>query len=184
MSDASQPYLVMSSPQQFRGDRIIESTDVDAVPYGEIAELPRFELFDAGRDAGRNAPDRSPPRRKVRVVRRPPGLVALLISSAVAAALTIAGLSAVSTFVPEWVIERAKNAVRAAQAQVQSSPRAQPSPQRGTVYVVRPGDTLSLIAARTLGDPRKWPRLLEANRAIIHNAADLEIGMQLRLPGR
>lgn len=178
MSDASQPYRVVSSPLQFRGDQIIESTDVDAVPYGEIAELPRFESFDAGRDA----PDRSPPRRKVRVVRRPPGLVALLISSAVAAALTIAGLSAVSTFVPEWIVDRAVGAIRTAQARAPS--RAQPSPRRGSIYVVQPGDSLSLIAARTLGDARKWPRLLEMNRAIIHNAADLEVGMQLRLPGR
>ena len=181
MSDASQPYLVVSPPQQFRGDRIVESTDVDAVPFGEIARLPRFvsdaDVFEI--------PDTPPPSHsKVRVVRRPPGLVALLISSAVAAVLTIAGLSAASTLVPEWIIERAKVAVRA--VPVQSSRRA-PSPppvRRGSIYVVQPGDSLSLIAARYLGDPRKWPRLLEVNRAIISDAADLEVGMQLRLPSR
>lgn len=49
-------------------------------------------------------------------------------------------------------------------------------------YIVRPGDTLSGIAGQLLGDPKRWPELLEANPQI----TDPEVifpGDSIVLPG-
>ena len=52
----------------------------------------------------------------------------------------------------------------------------------GTV-VVRPGDSLSLIARRTLGDANRWREIWDANRAQIPNPNVIQVGMVLQLPG-
>ncbi|MCB9507726.1 MAG: hypothetical protein H6697_08700 [Myxococcales bacterium] len=54
---------------------------------------------------------------------------------------------------------------------------------RPRTYVVLPGETLSAIAAKVLGDAREWPRLYEANRRRIGpDPARVRDGMELRVP--
>jgi hypothetical protein len=48
-------------------------------------------------------------------------------------------------------------------------------------YVVRDGDTLSLIATRVFGHATMWPALWWANRSHVHNPAALEVGTTLNL---
>jgi hypothetical protein len=52
---------------------------------------------------------------------------------------------------------------------------------RPATYVVRDGDTLSLIARRLLGHASDWPALWWANRSHVHNPAALEVGTTLNL---
>jgi nucleoid-associated protein YgaU len=57
----------------------------------------------------------------------------------------------------------------------------------GRWYSVQPGDTLTSIAARFLGDPTRWPEVFALNQpatggAIAANPNLLHPGMQLRLP--
>ena len=52
----------------------------------------------------------------------------------------------------------------------------------GTV-TVRPGDSLSLIARRTLGDSNRWQEIWEANKAQVPNPNAIMPGMILQLPG-
>ena len=47
---------------------------------------------------------------------------------------------------------------------------------------VRPGDTLSSVAERELGDDNRWPELFEANRAVLDDPDVLDSGQQLELP--
>lgn len=52
-------------------------------------------------------------------------------------------------------------------------------------YTVRSGDTLSSIAARTMGKAASWKAIYDANKvAIGSNPAALKIGMKLRIPGK
>jgi LysM repeat protein len=54
----------------------------------------------------------------------------------------------------------------------------------GGAYTVRPGDTLSAIAARTLGSAARWRELYELNRvAIGPNPGAIKVGTRLRMPG-
>ena len=50
------------------------------------------------------------------------------------------------------------------------------------VYTVRPGDTLSKIARRELGDANRWPEIFELNRSIINNPNVIFPGQVLLLP--
>lgn len=52
----------------------------------------------------------------------------------------------------------------------------------GATITVRPGDTLSGLARRHLGDADRWPELLRANRAILADPDELAVGMVLALP--
>lgn len=56
------------------------------------------------------------------------------------------------------------------------------TPPRFQRYVVRPGDTLSTIAARFLGSSQRYAVLFEANRDVLANPNDLRAGMELRIP--
>lgn len=57
------------------------------------------------------------------------------------------------------------------------------SGDRPRTWRVRAGDTLSLIAARTMGDGNQWRRLYEYNRSTIGaNPERLQEGMELRIP--
>jgi nucleoid-associated protein YgaU len=52
-----------------------------------------------------------------------------------------------------------------------------------TTYVVRSGDSLSRIAKRHYGNAKLWPRIYEANRALIGDDPDLiQPGQSLVLP--
>lgn len=57
-----------------------------------------------------------------------------------------------------------------------------PPPPPPRIYVVKPGDTLSSIAARFLGDGRHWRIIFEANRDKISNPNIIEPGMELIIP--
>ncbi len=49
-------------------------------------------------------------------------------------------------------------------------------------YTVKQGDTLSTIAAKTLGSKNKWTVILDANKATLKDPKDLKIGMVLKVP--
>ena len=51
-----------------------------------------------------------------------------------------------------------------------------------TRVVVQRGDTLWGIAERTLGDPLRWPEIHEANRVLVADPDEIEVGWVLRLP--
>ncbi len=50
-------------------------------------------------------------------------------------------------------------------------------------YTVRPGDTLSAIAARAYGNPADWPAVWRANRRQVPDPAMITAGERLQLPG-
>ena len=57
------------------------------------------------------------------------------------------------------------------------------SGDRPRTYVVGPGDSLSIIAQRTMGDGMAWPQLYEFNRNVIGpDPGALHQGMELRIP--
>jgi Tfp pilus assembly protein FimV len=74
------------------------------------------------------------------------------------------------------------------------APEASPSAERDTfrpqsrpaapaTYTVRPGDSLSDIARKHLGDPNRWHELYALNRDQLSNPSRLAVGMTLKLPG-
>ena len=50
------------------------------------------------------------------------------------------------------------------------------------LHEVKPGETLALIASRTLGDSRLWPAIYAANRDRIKDPARVYPGQQLAIP--
>jgi len=57
------------------------------------------------------------------------------------------------------------------------------SGDRPRTYRVRAGDSLSRVAARTMGDGTQWRRIYELNRSVIGaNPERLREGMELRIP--
>jgi hypothetical protein len=62
-----------------------------------------------------------------------------------------------------------------------SLPSLRPS---GRTYRVRPGDTLTAIAGRMLGDSSRWKEIYALNRSVIgSDPAHLRLGASLRIPG-
>lgn len=110
-----------------------------------------------------------------RLVRRSsaPSLGALFLSAAAASAFTVMALS----FAAPQILAAASAWSRPSSDTPQSRPAAR-------AYVVAAGDTLSLIAARELGDAKLWPEILAANRDRLSSPATLEIGTRLELPER
>ncbi len=53
---------------------------------------------------------------------------------------------------------------------------------RERVYIVRPGDTLSKIAARKYGNSNKWRAIYNANKDKLSKPSALQSGMTIRLP--
>ena len=51
-----------------------------------------------------------------------------------------------------------------------------------TAHVVQPGESLSQIAARVLGDPACWPEIYRANRDQIADPSVLHPGQRLLIP--
>jgi len=56
------------------------------------------------------------------------------------------------------------------------------APSRARTHTVQKGETLSSIAARTLGSANRFQDLFDANRDQLKDANDLKIGMTLRIP--
>lgn len=56
------------------------------------------------------------------------------------------------------------------------------APQTSRAHVVREGETLSEIAAATLGSSRRWPELVAANRDRISDPDRVLPGTELRIP--
>ena len=56
------------------------------------------------------------------------------------------------------------------------------APTSGGTYVVVAGDSLSKIAQRQYGSASKWPRIYEANRAVIKDPDLIYPGQELRIP--
>ncbi len=58
-----------------------------------------------------------------------------------------------------------------------------PAPEiKYTEYVVKPGDSLSVIAKKVYKDGRLYERIYEANKDVIKNPNRLPLGMKLRIP--
>jgi nucleoid-associated protein YgaU len=73
--------------------------------------------------------------------------------------------------------------VRPPLANPSPSPSPSPSPlPAGQTYTVRPGDTLSSIAAQVYNDPGEWRRIFEANRDQLSSPEGLRAGMTIRIP--
>ncbi len=62
--------------------------------------------------------------------------------------------------------------------------RMHPKKGRPTLYRVKDGDTLQIIAAkgRIYGDPRYWRRLLDANQPLVQDPNHLPSGLILKIP--
>ena len=61
---------------------------------------------------------------------------------------------------------------------------ADPPPAPTRTYVIQPGDTLSGIAARELGDSRRYADIYEANREALGHPDAIRVGQTLVLPAR
>ncbi|MEM7755688.1 MAG: LysM peptidoglycan-binding domain-containing protein [Planctomycetota bacterium] len=64
----------------------------------------------------------------------------------------------------------------------QARPERRSNPIQRRYYVVKPGDTLGLIAQRELGTVKRQDELLEHNSATIQDADEIYAGMKLELP--
>ncbi|BAM04307.1 LysM peptidoglycan-binding domain-containing protein [Phycisphaera mikurensis] len=78
--------------------------------------------------------------------------------------------------------------VSASVAAAASPPRVAAPPATASVggvglYTVQPGDSLSRIASRVLGDPNRWNELYEANRDTLGSPDSVVVGQELRVPG-
>jgi len=58
-----------------------------------------------------------------------------------------------------------------------------PNPQP-TIYRIRQGDTLSVLAEKHLGSSRRYMEIFEANRDKLESPDDIQIGMRIRIPSR
>ncbi|MBJ6988957.1 DUF2235 domain-containing protein [Devosia sp. MC521] len=56
------------------------------------------------------------------------------------------------------------------------------APDNFTAHIVEPGDTLSGLAKRYLGDAKRWPEIASANRYKITNPDLIYVGQALRIP--
>ena len=77
-------------------------------------------------------------------------------------------------------LERLRARVADLERQQSGSHPAAPAQQR--TYVVKPGDSLSLIAKRFYGDPMQWKRIYETNRSKISNPDLIHPGQEFVIP--
>lgn len=54
----------------------------------------------------------------------------------------------------------------------------------GSTYTVQPGDTLSGIAKKHLGDANAYPKIFDANRDVLSNPDQIQPGQVLKIPAR
>ncbi len=52
------------------------------------------------------------------------------------------------------------------------------------MHRIADGDTLPALAARYLGDARRWVELFQANRRVLSDPAILPLGVELKVPAR
>jgi nucleoid-associated protein YgaU len=50
------------------------------------------------------------------------------------------------------------------------------------VYIVQPGDSLWLIAQKTLGDGSRYDEILRANSQVIDDEESISVGTKLKIP--
>ncbi len=75
-----------------------------------------------------------------------------------------------------------KPAAPAAPEAAGSAPPA-PAEEKVEIYEIQSGDSLSLIAKRYYGDPMKYPRIYDANKAVIGDDPDkIFPGQKIRIP--
>jgi nucleoid-associated protein YgaU len=74
-------------------------------------------------------------------------------------------------------------------AKAETSPTPQPQPKKQSAkadskqtYTVKKGDTLSKIAQNFYGSPKKWRRIVEANKDKLGQSQVLKTGMTLVIP--
>ena len=84
--------------------------------------------------------------------------------------------------IPEWN----KDIIADIKASGQEAPKpagaaAAAAPQART-YTVHPGDTLSAIAQRELGDAKKYMKIFEANRDQLQDPDKIKPGQVLKIP--
>ena len=73
----------------------------------------------------------------------------------------------------------------AASTETKETAPAAAKPAASGTYTVQSGDTLSRIAAKTLGDSKRWKEIYEANRdALGNDPGALEVGQSLKIPGK
>ena len=80
--------------------------------------------------------------------------------------------------VPEAVAEPAPRGAAAAR----SAPAEPEAPARRARYVVQQGDTLTLIAARVLGDASRWEEIYDLNHEALGDPDRIYEGMVLWVP--
>ena len=78
---------------------------------------------------------------------------------------------------PAEIFARLEQERSAAAEKAKAEAEAQPQ-----VYVVQAGDTLSKIAGKLLGDPKRWKEIFEANQDQIKNPDLILVGWELRIP--
>jgi nucleoid-associated protein YgaU len=52
------------------------------------------------------------------------------------------------------------------------------------IYMVKSGDTLSLIAKSLFGDPMRYPEIFNLNKDVLKNPDLIKVGQKLKLPNR
>ena len=82
-----------------------------------------------------------------------------------------------------WAAEKLASAAQKNAAKANAAPNEQGKNERGPRnYRVQPGDTLASIARKFYKSSARWPKILEANSAIISKPADLKPGQNLVIP--
>ena len=79
---------------------------------------------------------------------------------------------------PRKAIERA-----AARQPETTTRRSQPgSTNSNKTYTIEAGDTLSAIAAKTMGASNKWYKLYQHNKSVIDDPDNLTVGITIKIP--
>lgn len=65
----------------------------------------------------------------------------------------------------------------------QANPRTNQTTTNPKTYTVESGDTLSSIAAQTMGSANKWHKLYEHNKSAIKDPDSLTVGTTIKIPG-
>ena len=76
-------------------------------------------------------------------------------------------------------IGQMRDRIERMEARQAAVPAAEEKPQ---IYVVKAGDSLSKIAKALLGDAKRWPEILEANKDKIKDADAIRPGQELVIP--